>query len=143
MATKAKAKDQGKPVMGRPSKYDPAYCARVIELGAEGNSPEEISAEIGVPRRTMQSWAEQHPDFSAALTRAKELEHAWWERTGKRALFADKFQQQVWAKSMQARFREKYTERVEQTMQGPNGGPIETKSDVTININFAKPGSIV
>lgn len=128
---------------GRPSKYDPKFCDQVIELGAEGCSPEEISAEIGVPRRTMQSWAEQHPEFSAALTRAKELEHAWWERTGKKALFADKFQQQVWAKSMQARFREKYTERVENTLQGPNGGPINTKTEVVIKLVGATRDDIV
>lgn len=137
MATraKAKAKDQAKRPVGRPSSYDPAYCEQVIELGAEGCSPEEISAEIGVSRNTMDSWAEKYPEFSEALMRAKELEHAWWERTGKKALFADKFQQQVWAKSMQARFRNKYTERVEQTLQGPNGGPIQT----SVSVTFVKP----
>lgn len=111
---------------GRPSTYDPAYCDRVIALGAEGKSPEQISAAIGVPRSTMQSWAEVHPDFSAALTRAKELEQDWWETIGQTALFADKFQASVWAKSMQARFREKYTEKVINEQTGKDGGPIET-----------------
>ena len=133
-ASKAPAKGQTKRPVGRPSSYDPAYCEQVVKLGAEGNSPEEISAEINVPRTTMDSWAEKYPEFSEALTRAKDLELVWWEKVGKRALFADKFQQQVWAKSMQARFRHKYTERVENTLQGPNGGPISTKTEVVITI---------
>lgn len=108
---------------GRPSTYDPSYCARVIALGAEGKSPEQISAAIDVPRTTMLSWAETYPEFSTALTRAKELEQDWWETIGQTALFADKFQASVWAKSMQARFREKYTEKVVQEQTGPNGGP--------------------
>lgn len=121
---------------GRPSKYKPEYCDLVVEHGAEGCSPEEISAKIGVPRRTMQSWAEQHPEFSAALERAKELEHAWWEGVGKRALFADKFQQQVWAKSMQARFRDKYTEKQQVEHSGPNGAPLPP---MQIIVNGAVP----
>jgi hypothetical protein len=110
---------------GRPSTYDPMYCDMVLRLGAEGKSPEQIAAEIGVPRTTMLSWADTNPDFSTALTRAKELEQAWWENVGQSALFADRFQASVWSKSMQARFREKYTDKVIQEQTGANGGPIE------------------
>ena len=133
-AAKAPAKEQAKRPVGRPSSYDPAYCERVIELGAEGHSPEAIGATIGVPRRTMQSWAEQHPEFSAALERAKDLELLWWEDQGRNALYADKFQNAVWAKSMQARFRSKYTEQQVTTLQGPNGGLIATKVEFSINL---------
>lgn len=110
---------------GRPSKYNPDLCERVIELGREGKSYEQISAAIDVPRSTMDSWARVHPEFSAALTRAKELEHNWWEEVGQSALFADKFQHSVWAKSMSARFREKYTEKQQLEHSGPNGGPVQ------------------
>jgi hypothetical protein len=108
---------------GRPSKYDPAYCDRVMELGSQGLSYEQISAQIGADRATMNRWADVHPEFRTALTRAKELEQAWWERVGQTALFADKFQAAVWSKSMSARFREKYTDKVSQEISGPNGGP--------------------
>lgn len=110
---------------GRPSTYDPAYCASVEELGAQGKSYEQISAEIDVPRSTMDSWSKAHPEFSAALTRAKELEQAWWENTGQSALFADKFQAAVWSKSMSSRFREKYTDKVQQELTGKDGGPLQ------------------
>lgn len=97
--------------VGRPSQYEPEYCERVIELGRQGKSPAQIASELGVVRQTLYNWAGQHPEFLAALTRAKIEEQRWWEDIGQSALFADKFQAQVWAKSMQARFRDDYTER--------------------------------
>lgn len=134
MAKQEKAKDKTKRPVGRPSTYDPAYCERVIELGAEGKSPEAIAATLGVLRQTMLAWAEVHPEFFTALEQAKELELLWWEEAGQKALYADKFQNAVWSKSMQARFRHKYTEQQVTTLQGPNGGPINTKTEVVITI---------
>lgn len=102
---------------GRPSTYPETederqeLCERVIALGSEGKSPVQISAAIGVPRTTMDSWAEVHPDFSEALTRAKELEQVWWENQGQNALENKEFHANLWIKSMQARFRDDYTER--------------------------------
>lgn len=124
---------------GRPSKYDPKFCKLVVDLGAKGKSPEQISAKINVPRATMQLWAKQHPEFLAALERAKELEQDWWEEQGQKALYADRFQASVWAKSMQARFREKYTEKQQLEHSGPNGGAIQTA--VSISVNFLTPGA--
>lgn len=108
---------------GQPTKYNPKYCEMVIELGRAGKSQEQISAEIDVPRSTMASWAQQHEEFSAALTRAKELEADWWETKGQEALENKDFNAAVWKVSMQARFRDKYTERKEIT--GADGGAIQ------------------
>ena len=110
---------------GRPSTYDPKYCDEVVRWGRLGKSLEQISAEINIPRTTMLSWADVHPEFSTALARAKELEQAWWEDVGQNALFADKFQNAVWSKSVAARFRDKYTERQVNEHTGKDGGPIE------------------
>jgi len=96
---------------GRPSKYDPAHCERVIELGREGKSQCEIACALDVDPKSLRDWAAAHEAFSLALTRAKALEQAWWEQIGRQALFADKFQAVVWKTSMQARFRDDYTER--------------------------------
>jgi transposase-like protein len=98
---------------GRPTKYDPAYCERVIELGRQGKSQVQISAAIDVPRTTILSWAEQYPEFSTALMRAKEFEQDWWENAGQNGIFLDKFNATVWKTSMAARFRDDYTERKE------------------------------
>jgi len=103
---------------GRPSTYKPEFCEQVVELGSQGMSPVQIAVELGVPRTTMLSWAERHEEFSTALTRAKEHEQAWWERQGMAGMVGDKFNAAVWKTSMQARFREDYTERKELTGEG-------------------------
>jgi hypothetical protein len=100
---------------GRPSDYNPHFCESVMDLGAKGYSQTEIAVHLEVPRTTMLSWAERHPEFSTALTRAKEEEQAWWERTGREAMFKPGFNAAVWKKSMEARFRDDYTERKDVT----------------------------
>ena len=108
---------------GRPSSYKPEYCEQVIELGSKGMSPVQIAVELGVPRTTMLSWADVHEEFSTALTRAKEHEQAWWERQGMVGMVGDKFNAAVWKTSMQARFREDYTET--RRITGEDGGAVQ------------------
>lgn len=103
---------------GRPSTYKPEYCDAVIQYGKQGKSQVQIAVALGIPRSTMHSWAEQHEEFSAALTRAKECEQDWWENAGQTGLTADKFNSAVWSKSMSARFRDDYTDRVQQEHSG-------------------------
>ena len=99
--------------VGRPSTYDPAYCEKVVELGRQGKSPAQIAAGIDVARTTMLLWADTYPEFLTALTRAKDLEQAWWEDQAMSGLTADRFNAAVWKKGVEARFREDYTERSE------------------------------
>ena len=98
---------KGKPAakVGRPSKYDPAYCAKIIEFGKAGYSVVEMAAEIGVTRATVEeNWPADHPEFFEAFTHAKQLSQAWWERQGRENLTADKFQASLYSRSMAARF---------------------------------------
>ena len=98
---------------GRPSKYDPAYCDEIIARCAEGWSFVEFAAHVGVARSTIDQWGVDHPEFSEALTRAKAAEQAWWEKAGRAGLTAERFNAAVWKKSVEARFRDDYTERSE------------------------------
>jgi len=68
---------------GRPSKYDPAYCEQVIAHMADGASLTSFAAEIDVARDTLSEWANAHPEFSAAVKRAKAKCAAWWEKRGR------------------------------------------------------------
>jgi hypothetical protein len=65
---------------GRPTKYDPAYCEQVVEHMATGASLTSFAAEIDVARDTLSEWANVHPEFSAAVKRAKAKCAAWWEK---------------------------------------------------------------
>ena len=119
-----------KKTAGRPSKYNPAFCDRVIELAKEGAGWAEYAADFGVDRASLYRWAEQHEDFAQALTRAKVLEQAWFEREGRLNLRNREFNANLWGKSVSARFREDYTERKETQVTGANGGPVQIQSQV-------------
>lgn len=106
---------------GRPSKYDPAYCDQVVEMAKQGMGPAEYAAAFDVCRQTIDNWKDTQPEFLDALTRAKAQEQAWWERTGREGMFLDRFNAPVWKKSVEARFRDDYTERRETELSGKDG----------------------
>lgn len=69
--------------MGRPSKYDPAFCEAVVAHMSDGASLTSFAAEIDVARSTINEWIGQHPEFSEAATRAKAKCLAWWEKVNR------------------------------------------------------------
>ena len=115
---------------GRPSAYDPSFCAEVVKLGKEGKSVAQMCAHFGICRQTIDNWADAHDDFLEAFTRAKTLMQAKLEEMGFEGLKNKEFNAALWKTTMQARFRNDYTERRVQEHTGPNGGPITT-ADVT------------
>lgn len=121
------ARDKG----GRPTKYRKSYCEDVVELGKEGKSFAQMASHFDVGRTTIDRWAEDNEEFREALSRAKAHAQAWWEDMGMKGMVGDKFNAAVWKKSMEARFREDYTERQELTGEG--GGPIAVTG---LNISF-------
>jgi hypothetical protein len=71
-------------VGGRPSKYDPAFCQQMIDYCSDGASLTSFSASIGVARRTLFNWAEQHADFAEAIDIAKACACSWWEERARK-----------------------------------------------------------
>jgi len=65
--------------MARPSTYDEAYCARIVEHCKGGASITSFAASIGVCRDTISEWANVHPEFSAAVKTAKAAAAAWYD----------------------------------------------------------------
>lgn len=72
--------------MGRPSKYDPAFCAEIIAHAKKGGTFEEFADKKNVHTETLQEWKRKHPDFSVAWKRAKQLAEMYMVRLGKRAM---------------------------------------------------------
>lgn len=60
------SEEERRPI-GRPTKYDPAYCDLVIADGKEGLSLTAFAGGIGVARSTINEWMAEHPDFSEAV----------------------------------------------------------------------------
>ena len=114
--------------VGRPSKYDPAYCATVIELGREGASKAEMTHALGVSRPTMDGWAAQHPEFLYSVKEAIDLAQGWWEQKGREATFGGSpgFNATAFIFQMKNRFPNDWRDRQEHRHSGPNGGPIPT-----------------
>lgn len=112
---------------GRPSLYDPAYCERVLEMGRNGYSVVEMASEIGVARSTLEeAWPRAHPEFSEALTRARECSQAWWERTGRVGMVENTINASIWSRSMAARFPRDWREVKGTELTGKDGGAVET-----------------
>lgn len=115
---------------GRPSKYRQEFCERVIEMGALGWSVVEMAADIGVVRTTFETqWPAEYPEFSEALTIARQKSQVWWERIGRENLLippmGGTFQQSMWSRSMAARFPHDWREKSETAITGQNGGPVQ------------------
>lgn len=125
--------------VGRPSKYDPSFCERVIELGKLGKSIEQIACELGLSTRVMFKWRDEHEEFMHALSEAKEHEQSWWENIAQSYMIEDKdapkLNASIWSRSMAARFPKKYRESVKQEITGADGAPLLTN----ITVNFVKP----
>lgn len=100
---------------GRPTLYKPEYCETVIELGKKGFSPAQVASHLEVTRQSLIEWAKVHPEFSTAFNLYKEHCQSWWENAGMEGMFLGGagFNAAVWKASVQARFREDYTERQE------------------------------
>lgn len=91
---------------GRPSKYKPDYCARVIEGGRVGKSMAAIAAlDLDIAESTLWKWAEEHPEFSEAIKSAQRLALAWWEEQGRVNLEEGekKFNHVLWYMNMKNR----------------------------------------
>ena len=128
--------------IGRPSKYNPKCCDEVLELGAQGASIAQIAVHFGVHRESIFDWAKAHPDFSAALKRAFDLSQSWWELYGRSGQSNPGFNALVWKKTMEARFRNDYTERRENVVTGPNGGPLQINAPQVIDVEALHPDDL-
>jgi hypothetical protein len=109
---------EGANPVGRPSKYDPKFCDTVIEVGEYGGWLSEMAEACDVCRATMDVWAEAHPEFLEALTRAKQKAQAWFEAQGRLGLTAERFNSALWAKQMSARHRTEYSDKLDMNVSG-------------------------
>ena len=127
MTTKTPSKN-GK-FLGRPSKYDPAYCDQVVALGKEGLSRWQICSRLDIGINNMKAWESAHEDFRASLEEARLHALSYWEDLAhdhiREAPGGVKLNTGLWSRSMAARFPEQYRENSKVEVTGKNDGPIE------------------
>lgn len=100
---------------GRPTKYDPAWCELVVELGAKGFSRAQIAADLGITRASLANYEQEHPEFLVATTSAHELSMAWFEEAGRRGMFMKGFNANAWSLQVRNRFRGEYVDENQTT----------------------------
>ena len=66
--------------VGRPSKYDPAYCDDAIAVLEQGKSILSLAAHIGVTKSTIYNWMDEHPEFLDSVKKGQDAAAAWWEQ---------------------------------------------------------------
>lgn len=105
---------------GRPSKYDPDMCQRVIEYGKQGMGKCEMAAELDIHFSTFEAWQAEKPEFSEAVKSALRFSQAWWEKQGRLATFGgfDGFNATSFIFNMKNRFKDDWRDKVEQERTG-------------------------
>lgn len=99
---------------GRPSKYDPAFCELVMDLGEQGKSRTQIARTLGTTRQRLLEWEQAHPEFRDALACAADLAQAWWEDQGQLGINLGKdFNAATFQFMMKNRFKADYSEKFE------------------------------
>jgi hypothetical protein len=135
MLDNIEVEDEKLDFMGRPTKYKPEYCQKVIELGKKGKSFEQMAAELDVGYRTLCNWRDTHDDFFHALEEAHALSMAWWESEAISYMVENKdgprLNSSIWSRSMAARFPKKYRQEVKQEITGADGAPLLTAIQVS------------
>lgn len=89
--------------VGRPTKYRPEMCERVVELMRDGLSKVEVAADLDINVDTLNEYTKIHPDFSAAIKRGEDLSHAWWLKVGRQNLMTKDFSYTGWYMNMKNR----------------------------------------
>ncbi len=116
---------------GRPSKYDPAFCDRVIELGREGASKAEIALELDICYATFDTWQNDKPEFLEAVKRAERLSQGWWEKKGRSATFGgvEGFNATSFIFNMKNRFKADWRDKQELEHSGSIGSALDELPD--------------
>ena len=92
--------------IGRPAKYDPSMCEKVIEMMKDGAALCEVCAELNISTQTLDRWRKEarKKEFSNAIMQGIALSKAWWTNQGRIHLQNSKFSYQGWYMNMKNRF---------------------------------------
>ncbi len=67
------SKENKKPVVGRPTVYQPEYACQALTACAElGATDKDLADIFGVCIRTVQYWKKRHPEFGQSVSQGKE-----------------------------------------------------------------------
>lgn len=159
---KAPAKKAAKPEkavanpVGRPSDYRPEYAEQARKLCLLGATDKKMADFFGVSEQTLNAWKSAHPEFLESITRGKEIADAeiaealfhrakGYKHPAVKIMsvngavvhedYVEHYPPDTQAASLWLRNRqpELWRDKVQTELTGANGGPIQTKADVTLS----------
>jgi hypothetical protein len=112
-------------------------CDRLIEAMAKGLTAEAAAARIGISARSLFNWQKQHPEFLQAIQEGRQRSQLWWEERAITMANGEAGNTQIVMLGLRNRSRaatgwNNDTVKLEHT--GPEGGPVEVKSEHKIDI---------
>lgn len=115
--------------VGRPSKYKPEFCEKIIEWGKDGASKAEMACNMGIHKETLNEWDKTYPEFSDSLKMAVQHSQVAWEKIGKQAVAGaiPNYNATTWIFNMKNRFSDDYKDVIKQETQplGKDGLPTD------------------
>lgn len=93
-------------MVGRPTKYDPQYCSKVVSLMAKGHSKDAVAGKLGISRDTLYEWSNKHQEFSDTIKEGEAKSRYYWEKIGMDGMMGKVkgFRPAVWIFIMKNRF---------------------------------------
>jgi len=110
---------------GRPSKYQPAMCEVIVELGLKGKSKAQMASHLNIARSTFDRWLEEHQEFRESWELADTHAQAFWEEIGAGGVGNKFFNDRAWSLQVRNRFPRDYKESRELELSGVGGAPIQ------------------
>lgn len=114
------------------SKYEPEYCALVIEKMGEGLSKEAFAGFIGVTRKTLYNWRDNIPEFKEALEIGETKCLLFWESLSieykTNVKEGPNLNTTAWIFNMKNRFKKEWSDRYEVDKKTEHSGSLKVKS---------------
>lgn len=115
--------------MASTSKYDPAMCDRVVELGKQGASQKMMAADLGISNTTWKKWKKDNAEFGDAVDLALVHSQAYWERLMLVNAENRNFNTRMVEIAVRGQFQEDYRDRMDKK--------VDIKADVNIDFKGA------
>jgi transposase len=109
---------------GRPTKYQPEICEKVIELMKGGASRHTVALELEIDYQTLLNWEEKHKEFFDALKIGTSLSRGWWEKKAQESIADKDINATILIFNLKNRFREAWNDTQKQV--------IDSKSEVNV-----------
>lgn len=93
-------------MVGRPTKYNPQFCDKVVCLMAKGLSKDAVAGKLGISRDTLYEWCQVHEEFSDSIKEGEAKSRYYWEKIGMDGMMGKVkgFRPAVWIFIMKNRF---------------------------------------